>query len=77
MSDLQSLQPHPIKVMDPVLINIRANEKEIENAKTGKVTAVVVMHIFGETNCNSPIAKANISAKKAKVGSKLKKIGLN
>ncbi len=47
MSDLQSTQPCPIKVMDPVLINIRADEKALENAKTGKVTAVVaVMHNF-------------------------------
>jgi hypothetical protein len=75
---LESIQPHPIKVMDPVPINIRADEKAIEDAKTGKVTMVVaIMHIFGETKCNSPNAKAKISAKKAKLGPKSKKIGIN
>ncbi len=40
--------------MDPVPINIRADEKAIEYAKTGKVILVVaVMHIFGETKSNS------------------------
>jgi hypothetical protein len=33
MSGLQSTQPHPIKVMDPVPISMRANEKALENAK--------------------------------------------
>ncbi len=42
------------------------------------MTAVVlVMHIFGETKCNSPTTKAKISAKKAKLGPKSKKLGLN
>jgi hypothetical protein len=64
--------------MDPVPINIRADEKALENVKTGKVTAVVVvMHIFGETKSNSPNANAKNSAKKAKLGSKLKELGLN
>jgi hypothetical protein len=63
MSDLQSIQPWPIKDMDPVPINSRADKKAIENAKTDKVTVVVaVMHIFGETKCNSPYTKAKISA---------------
>jgi hypothetical protein len=67
MSDLESVQPCPIQVMDPV--PNRAEEKAIENAKTGKVNGVVVtMHMFGETKCNSPNAKAKISAKKAKLG---------
>jgi hypothetical protein len=45
MSNLQSIQARPIKVMDPVLINVRADEKALGNAKTGKVIAVVaVMH---------------------------------
>jgi hypothetical protein len=36
--------------MDPVWISSRANEKALKNAKTGKVTMVVVaMHIFSET----------------------------
>jgi hypothetical protein len=78
MSDLQSIQPHLIKAMDPGLIKVRANEKALENAKTGKVTRVVaVMHIFGETKSNSPNANAKNSAKKAKLGSKPKKICLN
>jgi hypothetical protein len=78
MSYLQSIQPRPINVTDSVLLNVRANKKALENAKTGKVTTVVaVMHIFGETKSNSPNAEAKISAKKAKLGSKSKKIGLN
>ena len=78
MSDLKSTQPRPIKVTDPDPINIRADEKALENAKTGKVTVVVaVMHIFGETKSNSSNTNAKNSAKKAKLGSKLKKLGLN
>jgi hypothetical protein len=54
MSDLQSAQHRPIKFTDPVLINSRAYEKAIENAKTGKVTTeVAVMLIFDETKSNS------------------------
>jgi hypothetical protein len=45
--------------MDPVSISSRAEEKAPENAKTGKVTAVVVvMHIFGKTKTNLPNASA-------------------
>jgi hypothetical protein len=78
MSDLHSIQPCPIKVVDPVPINVRADEKALENAKTGKVTMVIaVMHIFGETESNSPNADVKNSAKKTKIGSKMKKIGLN
>jgi hypothetical protein len=48
MSDLQSTQPRPIKVTDPVSNSIRADVKALENAKTGKVTTVVVvMHLYG------------------------------
>jgi hypothetical protein len=51
--------------MDPVPISIRADEKGLENAKTSKVTAVVVvMHIFGETLRHSPNANAKNSAKR-------------
>jgi hypothetical protein len=47
MSDLESVQPCLIKVTDSVPNNIRADEKAIENTRTGKVTAVVaVMRIF-------------------------------
>jgi hypothetical protein len=50
LSDLQSTQPCPIKVTNPVSISSRAYEKALKNAKTGKVTTVIaVMHIFGET----------------------------
>ncbi len=67
LSDLQSTQPHPIKVTDPVSISSRADEKALENTKTGKVAAVVaVMHIFGETKSNSPNPNAKSSAKKTK-----------
>jgi hypothetical protein len=77
MSDLESVQPHPIRVMDTVPNNIRADEKAIF-AKTGKVTPVVeVMYIFGETKHTLPNAKAEISAEKAKLGPKLKKNGVN
>jgi hypothetical protein len=54
MSDLQSTQPPPIKVMDSVSNSKRADAKALENAKTGKVTAVVVvMHLYGNTTNRS------------------------
>jgi hypothetical protein len=78
MSDLQSTQPHPIKVMDPVSNSTRADVKALENAKTGKVTAVVmVMHLYGNAKSNSINANAKVSAKKTKLESKSKKLGLN
>jgi hypothetical protein len=65
MSDLQSTQPHPIKVTDPVSNSNRADGKALKNAKTGKVTAVVaVMHVYGNAQSSSIKAKAKISAKK-------------
>jgi hypothetical protein len=74
MSDLQSTQPHPIKVTDP----IPADEKALENTKTGKVTVVVaVMHLYGNTKGNLISISAKNSAKKTKLGSKLKKLGLD
>ncbi len=76
MSDLYSTQPCLVKVMDPVSISSRADEKALENAKTGKATAVVaVMHIFGETTNNLPNASAK--TKKTELGPKSKKFGLN
>jgi hypothetical protein len=39
LSNLQSAQPQPIKVTDPILISSRADEKALDNAKTSKVTA--------------------------------------
>ncbi len=50
MADLESAQSCPIKVMNPVPDNMRADEEAIENAKTSRVNVVVVeMHTFGET----------------------------
>ena len=73
-----STQPCPIKVTDPVLNSSKADEKSLENAKTGKVTMiVVVMHIFGNTKSNLPNTSAKKSAKKTKLGSKLKELALN
>jgi hypothetical protein len=48
MSDLQSTKPRPIKVTDSITDSNKANVKALENAKMGKVTAVVtVMHLYG------------------------------
>jgi hypothetical protein len=78
MSDLQSTQPRPIKVTDPILNSNRAEIKALENAKTGKVTVVVVvMHLYGSAKSSSIKAEAKISAKKTKLESKLKKLHLN
>jgi hypothetical protein len=78
MPDLQSTQPHPIKVTDPVSDSTSADVKALENAKTGKLTAVVVvMHLYGNAKSSSIIANAKISAKMKKIESKLKELGLN
>ncbi len=54
MSDLESTQPCLVKVMDPVSNSIRADVKALENAKTEKITAVVViMHLYGNANSSS------------------------
>jgi hypothetical protein len=55
LSDIQSTQPHRIKVTDQILISTRADEKTLEIAKTGKVTAVVVKvkHLYGNTKSNA------------------------
>jgi hypothetical protein len=54
MSDLQSTQPRPIKVTDPVSNSNRANVKALEDTKTAKVTAVVVvMHLLGNAKSSS------------------------
>jgi hypothetical protein len=45
MSVLQSTQPRLIKVMDSVSNSYRADVKALENAKTGKVTAVVMVQL--------------------------------
>jgi hypothetical protein len=78
MSDLQSTQPRPIKVTDSVLNSDRANVKALENTKMGKVTAVVaVMHLYGHAKGSLINANAKISAKKTKLQSKSRKLGLN
>jgi hypothetical protein len=77
MSDLQSTQPCPIKVMDSISDSDRANVKALENAKTGKLTVVVmVMHLYGNTKGNSINANAKVGAKNTKLESKSKKLGL-
>jgi hypothetical protein len=78
MSDLQSTQPCPIKVTGPISNSTRTDVKALENAKTGKVTAVVVvMHLYGNAKSNSIKTKAKVRTKKTKLESKLKKLGLN
>jgi hypothetical protein len=78
MSDLLSTQPHLIKVTYSASDSDRANVKALENAKTGKVTAVVVvMHLYDNAKSSSINANAKISAKKTKLESKLRKLGLN
>jgi hypothetical protein len=63
MSDLQSTQPCPIKVMDSISNSKKADAKAFENVKTGKVTAVVsVMHLCGDTTSRSFSDNAKISA---------------
>jgi hypothetical protein len=77
MSDLQSTQPHPIKVTDSILHSDRADVKAPENAKTGKVTSVVaVMHLYGNAKSRSSKDNAKNRAKKTKLESKLKKLDL-
>jgi hypothetical protein len=74
MSDLQSTLPRPIKVADPISNSNRADVKALENAKTGKVTTVVmVIHLYGNAKSSSINAKAKISAKMTKLESKSKK----
>jgi hypothetical protein len=78
MSDLQSTQPRPNKVTDPLTISTRADEKALEIAETGKVTMVVtVMHLYGNTKSRLISTSAKNSAKKTKLGSKLKKLCLD
>ena len=48
-----STEPHPIKVTRTAAKTISGKEKAIENAKTGKVAAVVmVMYLTGKTKVN-------------------------
>jgi hypothetical protein len=74
MSDLQSTQPGPIKVTEPILDSNRTDVKALEYAKTGKVTMLVaVMHLYDNAKSSLIKDKAKISAKKTKLESKLKK----
>jgi hypothetical protein len=67
-----------MKVMDSISHSDRADVKALENAKTGKATAVVVvMHLYGNAKSRSFNGNAKISAKKTKIESKPKKLGLN
>ncbi len=79
MSDFKSTQPRLIKVTDQIPISDnRADEKALEIAKTGKVTVVVaVMHLCGNNKSNSITTSAKNSAKKTKIWSNSKKLGLN
>jgi hypothetical protein len=78
LSDFKSTQPHPIKVTDQILISTRADEKALEMVKTGIVIAVVlVIHLYDNTKSNLITTNAKNSAKKTKLGSSLKKLGLN
>jgi hypothetical protein len=54
ISDLQSTQPHPIKVTDSISNSDRADVKALENAQKGKVTAIVaLMHLYGNAKSSS------------------------
>jgi hypothetical protein len=78
MSDLQSTQPHLIKVMDSISDSDRDNVKALKNAEMGKVImVVVVMHLYGSAKSSSINANAKVSAKKTKLESKTKKLDLN
>jgi hypothetical protein len=78
MYDLNSTKPCPIKVTDQIRISDnKANEKAVETAKTSKLTAVVtVMHLYGDSKIKLVNTIAKNSAKKTKLGSKSKKLGL-
>jgi hypothetical protein len=72
---MRSTQPRLIKVTDPISNSTRADVKALENAKTGKVTAVVaVIHLHGNAKSSSVNANAKISAKKTKLESKSKEL---
>jgi hypothetical protein len=48
-----STEPHPIKVTSLANKTISGDEKAIENAKTGEITAVVaVMYLNGKSKIN-------------------------
>jgi hypothetical protein len=64
--------------MDQIPITTRADERALEIAKTGKVTAVVMeMHLYGNAKSNLIGTSAKNSGKNTKLGTKLKKLGLD
>jgi hypothetical protein len=64
--------------MDSISESDKADVKALENAKMRKVTTVVaVMHFYGNAKGCSINANAKICAKKTKLKSKSKKLGLN
>jgi hypothetical protein len=64
-----------MKVTDSVSNSERADEKALEYAKRGKVTAAVTaMHLYGNAESRSINNNAKISAKKTKLESKSKKV---
>ncbi len=79
MSDLKSTEPCLIKVTDQIPISDnKADEKAVKTTKTGKVTAVVVvMHFYGDSKIKLVKTIAKNSAKKTKLGSKSKKLGID
>ena len=62
-----STKPRPIKVTSTATKTISGEEKAIENAKTGKVTAVfAVMYLNGKTKVN--LHNANSQKNKTLIG---------
>jgi hypothetical protein len=58
--------------------NDRGDKIAVETAKTGKVTAVVVvMHLYSDSKSKLANKITKISSKKTKLGSKSKKLGLD
>jgi hypothetical protein len=67
--NLMSTEPRPIKVTRTAAKTIRGEEKAIENAKIGKVSAVVaVMYLDGESKVN--LQNANSQKKEILIGTK-------
>jgi hypothetical protein len=65
--NLSSTEPCPIKLTRKDAETISGEQKAIENAKTGKVTAVVaVMYLKGKTKVN--LRSANLQKSKILIG---------
>ena len=62
-----STEPCPVKVTRTATETISGKEKAIENAKTGKVTAIItVMYLNGKTKVN--LRSANCEKSKILIG---------